>query len=158
VALGAELQDNFLPNADSTSTGSAGAPVPTPPATPLQELAQRCLRNELRRGTARDRSIAPRKRAALKRYSAEKGADRMSSRAAPLPTSAPATPLRFPHELEILIEVWDVDRNQITWQAWLAPESHDGWAMHWRILLTHEACAAWETSWPTWWVVTREVA
>jgi len=62
------VQDNCLPNSDSTSSASAGTAPPTLSATPLQELALRCLRNELRRRAALDRSVAPLKRAAMKRY------------------------------------------------------------------------------------------
>jgi hypothetical protein len=102
------------------------------------------------------------------RASRSSAGDNALDRPAPLPRSdnpspgphriAPAIPRRFPHELEILIEVWDVDRNQITWPAWLAPPSSDQWALGLPIVLTPEACEAWGTNWPAWWVVTREVA
>ena len=67
------MQDNSLANAKSISTAGKDA-LPTPPATPLGELARNCLLNELRRldaeAAARKLQTAAAKHAAMKRYRA----------------------------------------------------------------------------------------
>lgn len=71
---------------------------------------------------------------------------------APIAPEFPAQ--RFPRELQVLIEVWDVDRNQITWPAWLARAASDDWELHrlncltaWDRLLGSTSA---DRRWPTW--------
>jgi hypothetical protein len=69
-----------------------------------------------------------------------------------------AKPRRFPHELEILIEIWGVDRNEISPSAWVAAPASDEWDLLNRLRCLN-CMVAWDRllgstvadrRWPTW--------
>jgi hypothetical protein len=70
----------------------------------------------------------------------------------------PSTLRRFPQELEILIEVWGIDRNEISPSAWVAAPASDEWDLLNRLRCLN-CMVAWDRllgstvsdrRWPTW--------
>jgi hypothetical protein len=68
----------------------------------------------------------------------------------------PAFPRRFPRELEILIEIWGIDRNEISWPVWLASASDRPrwrWVYEYdRLLWMMPFDRLLKISWPAWWM------